>query len=170
MPGKDCARVGTCGVECAGTGHGGASRRACDPRRWRSLGRRGIRQLRINWAFCFLPSKRDRYKSFFSLGHLKVAATEEVGLNALEDDGGEVVHLLCAAGKSQNLLMQVGDNFGRGFFARRADSLPEPLVSELLLVDILPFEETVRGQEQKVARGHFQAVRRVREESVGDAK
>src|SRR6266403_3334687 len=143
MPGKDCARVGTCGVECAGTGHGGASRRAGDPRRWRSLGRRRIRQLRINWAFCFLPSKRDLYKGFFSVGHLKVAATEEVGLNALEDDGGEVVHLLCAAGKVQDFLVQIRNNFGCGFLARRADRLPEPLVSELRLVDILPFEETV---------------------------
>jgi len=137
MPGKDRAGVGTCGVECAGTGHGGASRRACDPRRWRNLGRRGIRQLELIGLSVFCFQKAARYKGFFSLGHLKVAATEEVGLDALEDDGGEVVHLLCAACKSQNLLMQVGDNFGRGFLARRADSLPEPLRVRIALVGIL---------------------------------
>jgi len=77
---------------------------------------------------------------------------------------------LVPAAKTQNFLMEYGNNFSGGFFARRADSLRQPIVSELFFAGVFPFEETVGGQEKKIARGHFEAVWRVREKFVGDAE
>lgn len=92
---------------------------------------------------------------------MQIAHGEKAGLNPLEDDGGEVVHLLCAARKTQNILMEDGNNFDGGFFACRADGLAEPLVPELLFVGIFPFKEAVGGQKQHVAGREFEAVWRV---------